>query len=119
MKYLLLLLAFPCFSQQWEKHPLIPPGYHTEYTQRIISYVQLPNDSSEYKKIQVFVRVLPNENQPLLPDLARKRLINVYLQKTGRKYDTLLEDGSLGREDENLTVMDRLLNAENNSENSE
>ena len=119
MKCFLLLLSLPCFSQQWEKHPLIPPNYHAEYTKRITSYVQLPNDSSEYRKIQVFVRVLPNENSPIIPDLARKRLINIFLQKTGRKYDTLLNDGSLGREDENLTVMDRLLNAENNSGNSE
>lgn len=117
MKCFLLLLSLPCFSQQWEKHPLIPPNYHAEYTQRIISYVQLPNDSSEYRKVQVFVRVLPNDNYPILPDLARNRLINIYLQKTGRKFRTLLDDGSLGREGDNLRVTDRLLNAENNDEN--
>lgn len=111
----LLLVPILIYSQErWEKPPPPAPGYHEKITKRIISYVQLPNDSSEYRKIQVYVQLLPNpEHVDINRSIMRRRLTGAYLEKTGKKFKVLLNDGSLGREDNNLTLIDRLLNQEN------
>lgn len=123
MKILIAFLFFPLLShaqELWEKPPPPTTGYHEKITRRIISYVQLPNDSSEYRKIQVYVQLLPDsEHVTLNRSIMRRRLTGAYLEKTGKKFKTLLNDGSLGREDNNLTLIDRLLNQENFSENSQ
>lgn len=77
-----------------------------EFRYHIVSYVQLPNDSCEYKRIKIYAIA------------ERSYYLGDYLQKTGRKFKTLIGNEVLGKENDNLTVTDRLLNNENYFKNN-
>lgn len=88
------------------------------YRNMIVSYVQLPGDAAEYKKVKVYVQYMPKpgiakeEEQLKFGDLSRKRYLGAVLFRTGRRFNTILDDSVLGLENVNLTVEDQLINNE-------
>ncbi|MCE7042871.1 hypothetical protein [Dyadobacter sp. CY312] len=88
------------------------------FFKRIISDVQLPDDSAEYKKTKIYViyRAMEkiDKSEELLKqgDLSRRRYLGAFLSRTGRIFSTLLDYSVLGREDINLTTNDQLTNNE-------
>ncbi|MCF2446679.1 hypothetical protein L0657_22165 [Dyadobacter sp. CY345] len=88
------------------------------FYKKIVSYVQLPGDPLEYRKIDsyVFYRAKPDidkkEEQLKSGDLKRQRYLGPHLEKTGRTFIKLLDDSVLGVENKNLTTQDQLMNNE-------
>ncbi|WP_169720048.1 hypothetical protein [Dyadobacter alkalitolerans] len=88
------------------------------YRNRIVSYVQLPGDSLEYRKVKVYVVYKPktdvakNEEPVKYQDLIRLRYLGAVLIATGRKFSQLLDNSVLGVENTNLTTQDQLVNNE-------
>ncbi|MCE7065191.1 hypothetical protein [Dyadobacter sp. CY326] len=84
----------------------------------IVSYVQLPGDSLEYKKVDIYVQYKPGPNLPIVDDLSkyndliRFRYLGAVLILTGRRFNRILDDSVLGIENSNLTIQDQLLNNE-------
>ncbi|MCF0074188.1 hypothetical protein LZD49_27135 [Dyadobacter sp. CY261] len=88
------------------------------FFEKIVSYVQLPGDPSEYKKIKTYVMYRAKQNiekvEELLKfeDLTRQRYLGAFLVRTGRTFTTLLDNSVLGVENTNLTTQDQLINNE-------
>ncbi|MCF0055033.1 hypothetical protein [Dyadobacter sp. CY356] len=95
------------------------------FLKKIVSYVQLPGDSLEYKKIKTYVRYRAKSNmekdEELLKteDLSRTRYLGAYLVPTGRTFSILIDDSVLGVENTNLNTRDQLMNNETVSVNLE
>lgn len=88
------------------------------YVKRIVSYVQLPGDSLEYRKIKMYVKyrakvgIGKNEQVLKLEELTRLRYLGAYLVPTGRRFDAILDDSVFGIENTKLTTQDQLMNNE-------
>ncbi len=88
------------------------------FLKRIVSYVQLPGDPSEYRKVKMYVLYWAKpdigraEEMLKIGDLARQRYLGAFLEPTGRTFSTLLDDSVLGIENTNLTTQDQLINNE-------
>ncbi|MCF0061756.1 hypothetical protein MUK70_21175 [Dyadobacter chenwenxiniae] len=84
----------------------------------IASYVQLPGDSLEYRKVKIYVLYKPranrvHEEEPYkYNDLTRLRYLGAVLIRTGRKFTKILDNSVLGVENFHLTTEDQLLNNE-------
>ncbi len=132
MKALLLLLSLNLQAQVWEKIEIDTVHFYPVFMYSIQSYVQLPGDSLEYQKIGIHVQIKPKvehedkkrsvrgrktAKSALVPQTwVRNAYLGTYLKPSGRKFKTLIGNEVLGIENKNLTMMDKLLNAENNFE---
>jgi hypothetical protein len=115
-------VSLPAFSQaEFIEH--LPDSTYVAnwepiYRNRIVSYVQLPGDSSEYKKVKIYVFYRPiqsiTQQEEFLKyrDLRRQRYLGAVLIRTGRTFSKLLDDSVLGVENLNLRVEDQLINNE-------
>ncbi|MCE6991141.1 hypothetical protein [Dyadobacter sp. CY323] len=112
----------PVFSQVEIVERLPTEAYVTNwepvFRNMIVSYVQLPGDSLEYRKVKLYVLYKPKfnkakEEEPYkYNDLARLRYLGAVLIRTGRKFSNILDNSVLGIENTNLTTQDQLLNNE-------
>ncbi|MCF2502405.1 hypothetical protein L0663_03380 [Dyadobacter sp. CY107] len=88
------------------------------FSDRIVSYVQLPGDSLEYRKVRQYVKYRPKKNTAHAEklknyqDLSRVRYLGSVLIRTGRKFSRILDDSVLGIENTNLSTKDQLTNNE-------
>ena len=88
------------------------------FRKKIVSYVQLPGDYAEYKKVKVYVTYRPKphigkeEEMFKYKDLTRQRYLGAELIRTGRTFSKLLDDSVLAVENASLTTEDQLLNNE-------
>lgn len=121
---IILLLFLPFFSYSQEIRERIPDSTYTagwtpRYKQLIVSYVHLPSDSNEYKKIKIYLKYTPNRYERIdeqkAKDLTRLRYLGTFLKPTGKKSAPPIEP----TESPNLRVIDVLLNNENFGENSQ
>lgn len=121
---LILVCLLPFFSFSQEIRERIPDSSYTvgwtpHYKQLIVSYVHLPNDSNEYKKVKIYLKYTPNRyeriTQQKSKDLSRLRYLGTFLKPTGKKSTPPIEPV----ENPNLRTIDVLLNNENFGENSQ
>jgi len=119
---MLLGVSVPAFSQVEIIERLPDSAYVANwrpvYRNMIVSYVQLPGDSAEYKKMKLYVQYLPKpgitreEEQLKQEDLGKRRYLGAILLRTGRRFAKLLDDSVLGLENINLRIEDLLFNKE-------
>lgn len=115
-------IYIPAFSQLEivERLPdeIFVANWEPVFRNKIVSYVQLPGDSLEYKKVKVYAQYQPKhditkqEELSKYKDLTRLRYLGAVLIRTGRSFTTLLDDSVLGVENTILRVEDRLINNE-------
>lgn len=116
---LLLLFNLPAYCQEVEivKHQPneeYVKGWISVFKYVPVSYVQLPGDSLEYKKIKIYVKYVPGQEITPEEHIRKKELntlifLGSYLQKTGKVLRSTVPDGELGIENKSLTITDRLL----------